>query len=53
MYNTYDDAAVNAVAGAVGVFYVVWLLICLAIAVLSIVSLWKILEKAGINPAFF
>ena len=47
MYNTYDDAAVNAVAGAVGVFYVVWLLICLAIAVLSIVSLWKILEKAG------
>ena len=33
MYNTYDDAAVNAVAGAVGVFYVVWLLICLAIEV--------------------
>ena len=47
MYNNYNDTAYNAAAGVVGLFYVVWMIICLAMVVILIVALWKLFEKAG------
>ena len=47
MYNTYDEAAANALVGGVLVVWLVWIIFCLAILAVTYVSLWKIYAKAG------
>ena len=41
MYNTYAESVIGAGVGLVYVF------ICFAVAVLALVAMWKIYEKAG------
>ena len=50
-YDYYDyygyDPSAYAVAGGIGAFFGIYLIIILAIAVIQIVAMWKIFTKAG------
>ena len=46
-----SDAATNGIAGALAAFGFVWVLVCIALLILSLVINWKIAEKAGFSGA--
>ncbi len=46
-----SDAGANALAGTFAAFGLVWMLVCIALVILSLVINWRIAEKAGFSGA--